>query len=100
MMAGELGNDVYFVDDSNDQVMKIPAGAMTQSFRARAFNSRPRWKTWSCKVAPILQGVGNSLNNQLYGNSGNNTLNGGIGADVLLGFTATIRWTAAPASTS
>ena len=34
-----------------------------------------------------LQGVGNSLNNQLYGNSGNNTLNGGIGADVLIGFT-------------
>ena len=87
MMAGELGNDVYFVDDSNDQVIENPGGGNDAVFSSASIQLSAEVENLVLQGGTDLQGVGNSLNNQLYGNSGNNTLNGGIGADVLLGFT-------------
>ena len=87
MMAGGLGNDVYFVDDSNDQVIENPGGGNDAVFSSASIQLSAEVENLVLQGGTDLQGVGNSLNNQLYGNSGNNTLNGGIGADVLLGFT-------------
>jgi Ca2+-binding RTX toxin-like protein len=85
MMAGGLGDDVYFVDDSNDQVIENPGGGNDAVFSSANIQLSADVENVVLQGGADLQGVGNSLNNQLYGNSGNNTLNGGLGADAVIG---------------
>ncbi len=85
-MAGGLGDDVYFVDDSNDQVIENPGGGNDAVFSTANFQLSAEVESLVLQGGADLQGVGNSLNNQLHGNGGNNVLDGGVGADAVIGF--------------
>ena len=82
----ELGDDVYFVDDSNDQVIENPGGGNDAVFSTANFQLSAEVESLVLQGGADLQGVGNSLNNQLHGNGGNNVLDGGVGADAVIGF--------------
>ena len=83
-MAGGLGDDAYFVDEPNDEVIENGGEGNDTVFSSTVnYRLSETWKTWLCKALPTWA-VGNSMNNVLYGNSGNNDLDGSTGADTSL----------------
>ena len=104
MMFGGSGNDRFVVDNAGDRVFEgvgkgtdMVYSSISQTLAANVENL--------VLTGTAANGVGNSLNNQifgngsfnklfgnagndtLYGNAGNDTLNGGAGNDVLTGGT-------------
>ena len=84
-MAGELGNDVYFVDDPGDRVIEDPGKGTDAIFSTISRMLEPNVETLVLQGAGNLSGDGNTAANKLYGNDGDNLLNGHDGADVLNG---------------
>ncbi len=94
------GNDVYFVQDLNDQVIEAPGNGYDTVYIYSAFtlaagseveyigNGQHLGMTFSGnELAQVMQGgLGNDT---LNGGAGNDTLNGGLGDDVLNGQTGT-----------
>jgi trimeric autotransporter adhesin len=84
-LAGLAGDDIYLVDDQNDQVLEV-AGAGDDLVRASvSFALADHVERLTLMGTADLSGVGNTGANTLTGNSGANTLTGGGGNDTLDG---------------
>ena len=78
------GNDTYFVDQDNDEVIE-GAGEGIDSVKATASYVLPIFveKLTLLGTAP-LNGTGNDRDNRLTGNNASNKLNGRTGADRMI----------------
>jgi Ca2+-binding RTX toxin-like protein len=84
-LTGGIGNDLYIVDDSRDNVTE-KAGEGTDTVRASAnFKLGNEIEILQLTGIGNINGTGNALNNTITGNVGNNTLDGGLGIDTLAG---------------
>ena len=79
------GNDAYFVDDGNDQVIENPGEGNDTVYTSVHFGLSANVENLILQGSANLQGYGNNLVNLLVGNTGNNLLNGNGGADVMRG---------------
>jgi Ca2+-binding RTX toxin-like protein len=85
VMAGGVGNDAYFVDNSFEQVIENAAEGHDAVYAGATYvlsaNVENLYLTGSSNTA----GYGNTLANHMVGNAGNNVLDGLGGADVMVG---------------
>jgi Ca2+-binding RTX toxin-like protein len=84
-MTGGLGNDIYFVDNINDQTIENPGQGNDTVFSTVDFRLAANVENLVLQGGAGLQGYGNGSANVIFGNSGDNLLDGGAGADVLTG---------------
>jgi microcystin-dependent protein len=84
-MIGNLGNDVYFVDNTGDQTIENPGEGNDTVYATVHLGLSANVENLILQGGADLQGYGNGLVNALYGNGGNNILNGNGGADVMRG---------------
>lgn len=87
VMSGGAGNDIYVVDNINDQVLEgVNQGTDTvqTSINLNA-GLQANVENLTLIGSGNINGTGNSLANVITGNAGNNTLNGGDGVDTLAG---------------
>lgn len=96
VMTGGLGDDLYYVDDAGDVVVEGASGGTNDRVLSSVTFSLAGLyvETLSLTGTGNVNGLGNSLANNLTGNSGvnllsggngNDLLNGGLGADTLTG---------------
>ena len=95
-MTGGLGNDVYVVDSTDDDVIEY-SGEGTDVIQANiAYTLVSNVENLTLTGSGAINGTGNSLGNVIIGNGaanvltgggGNDTLDGGAGNDSLLGGT-------------
>ena len=86
-LVGGLGDDSYYVDDTNDVIVEqanqgIDTVYTTAGFTQMADNVE---NLRMLEEGGALAASGNALNNTMYGNSFTNRLDGGAGADTLIG---------------
>jgi len=98
-LQGGAGNDIYYVDNTGDQVFETltidpadvtDAGGIDQVFSAVSFdlgasNGAMFIEKLTLTGSAAIDGMGNGLGNTLVGNGAANTLSGGAGRDVLNG---------------
>jgi Ca2+-binding RTX toxin-like protein len=86
-LEGGLGDDVYYADNSGDQIIeKSNGGVDTVLFSGTGkFTLKSNVENLELTGTADSSGTGNSLNNQIIGNAGKNILNGGDGNDDLKG---------------
>ena len=113
-MSGRKGDDFYYVDNINDEVMEL-AGEGNDTVRSEVdytlsdnvenlqLSGLRFYTTWGgdsgeelihastlfpeeAKELIPIKGVGNDLNNTITGNRADNILDGGKGADILMGY--------------
>lgn len=87
-MEGGLGNDIYKVDSSLDEVVETTAGApggidLVQA--TASFVLGDNIENLTLLGSGAINGTGNGLANILIGNSGDNRLDGAQGADKMTG---------------
>ncbi|RZJ24485.1 MAG: calcium-binding protein, partial [Brevundimonas sp.] len=83
---GGLGDDLYAVDDENDQIIELDgegADTVRTSLNAYALGNHLENLTFTGVGGASL--TGNGLDNELIGGTGADTLDGGAGADILHG---------------
>jgi Ca2+-binding RTX toxin-like protein len=86
-MIGGLGNDTYIVDNVSD-VVKETSALSTEIDTVQSsvtYTLGSNVENLILTGTAVINGTGNSLNNQLIGNSGDNVLTGGKGSDLLNG---------------
>ena len=85
-MLGGTGNDTYIVDNAGDAVVELANEGTADTVRSSV--------TWTLDAnvenliltgSANVNGIGNTLSNQLIGNAGTNVLTGGDGDDLLKG---------------
>jgi serralysin len=87
-MIGLGGNDVYFVDDSGDDVVEALGGGYDTVFANASYrlgNNVERVVTLDPSSTAAINFTGNALDNEMTGNAGANILDGGAGADLMVG---------------
>jgi len=84
-MAGNAGDDWYFVDSSRDSVTELGGEGTDAVFSAVSYSLGSNVENLALSGTASINGTGNSLNNVLTGNSAGNTLTGGAGNDWLDG---------------
>ena len=85
-MAGKDGNDRYYVDNRNDEVIEAKNEGTDHVVSTVSFSLAGQYIEWlTLSGTGNINAGGNSLDNKLTGNGGNNTLNGGKGNDILTG---------------
>ncbi|ESQ73921.1 M10 family metallopeptidase [Asticcacaulis sp. AC402] len=86
VLAGGLGNDTYYVQNTTDNVVEAGGAGTDVIFSSVTYSLNGRFaETINLTGAANINATGNSLANTLNGNTGNNTLNGKGGADNLTG---------------
>jgi Ca2+-binding RTX toxin-like protein len=83
-MIGGTGNDIYFVDDSGDQVVEL-AGEGTDTVNSSISYALTANVENLILTGAALNGTGNDLDNAITGNANHNVLDGGAGADAMRG---------------
>ena len=84
-LEGGIGNDIYIVDDSADQVLE-GVGEGTDLVRSSVnYTLVANVENLTLLGSEAINGTGNSLNNTIVGNSGANVLNGLGGDDTMSG---------------
>jgi Ca2+-binding RTX toxin-like protein len=91
ILTGGNGNDVYFVENSADQVIEAAGQGFDVIYAyvsyTLAAGSEIEWLSASAAYGTgALNLTGNELANTILGNNGINILNGGGGADALVGY--------------
>jgi hypothetical protein len=86
-MSGGLGDDTYYVDDSNDNVVETSTtGGNDAVFSSVTYNLKGRYvETLTLTGTADINATGNNSINTLVGNSGANILDGQGGNDTLTG---------------
>jgi Ca2+-binding RTX toxin-like protein len=85
MLQGGAGDDTYIVDSRTDIVLEAVNEGRDAVQASLDFTLPINVEDLVLLGVTNLNGVGNSLDNQLVGNSGNNILTGGTGNDTLSG---------------
>ena len=86
LMAGGRRNDVYIVDNAQDDVIEEAGGGRADMVKSRIGFELPDFvENLRLLGNKNLAGMGNELSNQIIGNSGNNRLSGDEGSDKLAG---------------
>jgi Ca2+-binding RTX toxin-like protein len=86
-MHGEAGNDIYVVDDVNDQVFENADEGIDFVYSSISFSlAGHEIERLYLAGSADINATGNELNNDLYGNAGANILDGGGGNDTLHGW--------------
>jgi Ca2+-binding RTX toxin-like protein len=84
-LAGGVGDDIYIVDSSSDQVVELE-GEGYDGIRTWVDYTLPDFVEKMALVGyESINGTGNALNNYIYGNDSSNVLDGGTGRDTLVG---------------
>jgi Ca2+-binding RTX toxin-like protein len=84
-MAGDFGNDFYFVDSLADKVIETLGGGIDSVLANVSGYTLAGNTEWLILGSSATTGTGNSLGNTLIGNSLDNTLNAGAGLDSMAG---------------
>ena len=79
-MIGGAGNDIYFVDNSGDQVIEQPGGGTDTVYSSIDYTLPDNVENLTL-LPGATKATGNALNNVITANSGKDTLTGGAGAD-------------------
>lgn len=83
-LDGEVGNDTYVVDDPGDVVVDL-AGQGTDTVRSSIDFTLPAAVEHLQLLGSAVNGIGNTLSNNITGNGRGNVLRGEGGNDVLDG---------------
>ncbi len=84
-MAGGLGNDTYIVDSAGDRVSEAPLAGIDSVRSSITYVLTANVENLVLNGTAAINGIGNSLDNNITGNAGNNILNGAAGADTMRG---------------
>jgi Ca2+-binding RTX toxin-like protein len=84
-MLGGAGDDVYVVDDTGDVVTELTGDGTDLVQSEITYTLGDYVENLTLTGSGVINGYGNSLDNELTGNSAANTLDGGEGADTLDG---------------
>ncbi|TVQ45521.1 MAG: calcium-binding protein [Gloeocapsa sp. DLM2.Bin57] len=84
-MIGGSGNNVYFVDDPEDIVVKLSPTGTDQVRTTVDYTLPENVQRLSIISDDDVVGIGNDLDNFIVGGAGNNLLIGGEGSDTLIG---------------
>ncbi len=93
-LVGGTGNDTYVVDSTDDAITENASAGADTVRSSIAWTLGSNLENVVLTGTANINGIGNTLANELYGNSGNNvltgnggsdTLNGGAGTDTLVG---------------
>ncbi|MDP3302206.1 MAG: calcium-binding protein [Sulfuricurvum sp.] len=85
-MAGGLGDDTYYIDNSKDKATEAKeAGNDTVHTSINITKAINNIENFIADGTSGITIVGNTLNNIITGNSGANVLDGGLGNDTLIG---------------
>jgi Ca2+-binding RTX toxin-like protein len=84
VVAGTTGNDTFFVDSADTEILEQPGGRF-DTVRTTVSYTLPENVEKLTLSDPALNGTGNGGANQLYGNGQANTLSGLAGDDYLYG---------------
>ncbi|MBW8881087.1 MAG: hypothetical protein JF615_06590, partial [Asticcacaulis sp.] len=87
-MAGNGGNDTYYVDNAGDLVNETAGQGSDLVYASVTYNATGQdIENITLTGLTSISATGNALNNTIVGNANNNNLNGGAGADSLAGGT-------------
>ncbi|WP_374274044.1 M10 family metallopeptidase C-terminal domain-containing protein [Brevundimonas sp.] len=86
LMLGGLGDDTYYVDHIEDQVVELSGEGADRVFASVTFSiAGAQVERLTLAGVADIDATGNELDNALVGNSGDNELRGGRGADDMAG---------------
>jgi Ca2+-binding RTX toxin-like protein len=81
ILIGELGNDKYWVDTSDDLVVESAGEGTDTVYAGVSYALTDNVERLTLMGSANINAVGNALNNRIEGNAGNNILFGGLGND-------------------
>ena len=84
-MEGGTGNDGYYVDSADDVVVELASSGIDTVLSTISYTLGANIERLGLLGTAAVNGVGNSLNNNIAGNAGANNLDGGTGADRMEG---------------
>ena len=86
-LIGGLGNDIYFVDQAEDQVVEAPGGGTDTVYASASYQlgAGEEIEYLRAFAAIGLELTGNEFDNEIIGGVGNDTLEGEGGNDTLKG---------------
>jgi Ca2+-binding RTX toxin-like protein len=84
-MLGGLGDDIYYVDNSNDTVVENVNEGYDTIRSSVTYTASANVERLELLGSDTINAYGNELGNTLVGNSAANILDGGLGADIMLG---------------
>jgi hypothetical protein len=85
-MYGGTEDDIYIVDDENDEVIEYENEGDDRVESSVTYSLTDNVEALTLTGTDHIDGTGNSLDNFIFGNEGNNTLNGEAGNDDILGY--------------
>jgi Ca2+-binding RTX toxin-like protein len=84
-MSGGFNNDLYIVDDVDDQITEDKIGGLDLVKSSASFSLSANVERLMLTGTGNIDGTGNELVNILTGNGGNNSLDGGLAGDSMIG---------------
>jgi Ca2+-binding RTX toxin-like protein len=84
-MAGDAGNDTYYVDNTRDKVIEATNAGIDGVITTTNYALAANVENLKLSGTANINGRGNSLVNTVVGNTGNNILDGRGGDDRLIG---------------
>ena len=84
-MQGGVGNDIYFVDDANDQVIEYAGGGIDTVYSTVSHTLAASVENLQLIGKGAIDGTGNELANTIIGTAAANHLWGAVGNDMLYG---------------
>ena len=85
VLTGGAGNDLYYVDNSGDNVVEASGGGRDRVYTSISLTLGDNLEDLFARGSSAINLTGNALDNVLRGNSAANILDGGAGADDLKG---------------
>ncbi|MBI2254724.1 MAG: hypothetical protein HYU58_08910 [Proteobacteria bacterium] len=84
-LTGGKGNDTYVVDDLNDAVVEVGDNGTDRVESSISYTIAANVENLTLTGQSAIDGIGNTLANEIVGNAGANKLDGDSGDDTLIG---------------
>ena len=84
-MSGGAGNDTYYVDNTGDKTIEVTGEGSDTVRSTVTYTLSANVENLKLTGNGLINGTGNTLNNNLDGNGAANVLDGGTGADTMTG---------------
>ena len=84
-MAGGVGNDTYYVDNTSDVIKENADEGTDKVYASADYTLSDNIENLTLTGTDSITGTGNDSDNYIIGNSGDNTLSGGAGNDTIDG---------------